>query len=145
MAADFAPLTPAVRMTPSGSASTAAGERPFVNSFKKRPWIVDAAAPASCWYMIDRTRAAKWSSTAGRSSMAPAALISRRHRGVAPGDQAGALQQLLLSRGRRAVGPRSHAESSTSWFSAQANSDMSWANSSGVSRSSLSPRSLSGR
>jgi DNA-3-methyladenine glycosylase II len=46
MAAAFAPLTPAVRMMPSGSASTAAGDRPSANSFKKRPWIVDAAVLA---------------------------------------------------------------------------------------------------
>src|SRR5450759_2281259 len=46
IAAAFAPLTPAVRMMPSGRARTAAGESPFSNSFKKRPWIVDAAVLA---------------------------------------------------------------------------------------------------
>jgi hypothetical protein len=77
MAAALDPLTPAVRIAPSGSASTAAGERPSANSFKNLPWIVDAAAPASCWYMIDRTNAAKPSGSGSRSSSGPADLMRR--------------------------------------------------------------------
>ena len=75
---------------PSGSASTAAGERPSANSFRNRPWIVDAAAPASCWYMIDRTSAAKLSSQRVAQLHRAGRLDEAGHRGVAAGHQPGA-------------------------------------------------------
>ena len=75
-AAAFEPLRPALRIAPSGSVSTAAGERPSENSFRKRPWMAVAAAPASCWYMIERTSAAKLSSVGSRKLIGPTRLIS---------------------------------------------------------------------
>src|SRR6266851_3975776 len=74
-AAAFDLLSPALRMAPSGSASTPAGERPSAKSLRKRPWMAVAAAPASCWYTIDRTSAAKLSSLGGRKLIGPTRLM----------------------------------------------------------------------
>src|SRR5881628_679929 len=71
MAASFGPLTPA-----AGSARTAVGSRPSANSFMNRPRIAVAAAPASCWYMIERTRAPKPSRSGASSSIGPERLMS---------------------------------------------------------------------
>ena len=45
-------------MLSSGSARTASGVSAPSTRARNRPWIVDAAAPASCWNVIDRTSAA---------------------------------------------------------------------------------------
>src|SRR5690242_1084033 len=76
MAASFGPLTPAARMDPGGRARTAAGSRPSANSFMNRPRIAVAAAPASCWYMIDRTSAPKPSESEVSSFILPVRLMS---------------------------------------------------------------------
>src|SRR2546423_1155909 len=95
MAASLEPLTPAARIEPAGRASTAAGSRPSAKSFRKRPRMADAAAPASCWYMIERTSAAKPSGLASRRSMGPARWMSLA---IAGSRRATSLVPLAISR-----------------------------------------------
>ncbi len=48
----------------------------LVGGMSSLVWMAVAAGPASCWYMMDRTRAAKLSSSGSRSWIAPARLIT---------------------------------------------------------------------
>src|SRR3974390_3116313 len=55
-----------------------------------RPWIAAAAAPASCWYTIARTRAAKWLAWGWGSFIAPPAFTSWARPGSRPDSSAAA-------------------------------------------------------
>ena len=58
------PDNPAARSASVGVSSRRSGETSPSSVATSRPWMARAAAPASCWYVTDRTSMAKWLSVA---------------------------------------------------------------------------------
>ena len=64
-----------------GNNSSRSGVTPPSSAAIKRPWMAAAAAPASCWWRTDWTRAAKLSKTGRRTRGGPVSASKRRRTG----------------------------------------------------------------
>ena len=72
---------PAARSVSGGSDKSRSGVTSPPSAAIRRPWMARAAAPASCWYEIARTRAAKCVSVGGSTWKGPAWATSLRKTG----------------------------------------------------------------